>query len=82
MFFQQMKRVHERFFKRQTNGEENFFLGAVAAAASVCGQKIISTVLQRGDDFLILNLIFCFSYDPDGYCENKIGGSGEIRKVY
>ena len=42
MFFQQMKRVHERFFKRQTNGEENFFLGAVAAAASVCGQKIIS----------------------------------------
>ena len=38
MFFQQMKRVHERFFKRQTNGEENFFLGAVAAAASVCGQ--------------------------------------------
>ena len=37
MFFQQMKRIHSDIFHKPTNGEENFVLGALAAAASVCG---------------------------------------------
>ena len=41
MFFQQMKERYSSFLKRQTNAEENFILGAIAAAGSVCGTFFI-----------------------------------------
>jgi hypothetical protein len=45
MFFQQMKRLHEDIFHTSPTSEENFFLGAVAAAASVTGQRILFVYL-------------------------------------
>ncbi len=41
MFFQQMKERYSSFLQRQTNAEENFILGAIAAAGSVCGTFFI-----------------------------------------
>eukprot|EP01036_Dinobryon_divergens_P023722 gene23722-32104_t len=47
MFFQQMKECYSNFLQRQTNTEENFILGAIAAAGSVCVMIPMDTVKTR-----------------------------------
>lgn len=47
MFFQQFIRLHEQYRQKKPNSQENFVLGAVAAAASVCVMNPIDTVKTR-----------------------------------
>ena len=47
MFFQQLKRGFRRVWDRRPNSQENFVLGALAAAASVTVMIPMDTVKTR-----------------------------------
>jgi len=68
MFFQQMKRIHSDIFHKPTNGEENFVLGALAAAASVCVMIPMDTVKTR----LVIQDSASTYYKGMGHCFMRI----------
>jgi hypothetical protein len=87
MFFQQMKERYSCFLQRQTNAEENFILGAIAAAGSVCGTFFIriytsiTLVLRKQLKCTIhYSPIFVFfhtSYDSHGHGEDQASDPGK-----